>query len=172
MSHALPEGLPPMGRVLAAYGLVTSFLIGCNVQPDQEFWLSRPVSPDGKLWQIYYDAAWHDVVTDGVRPPSYAAPHILRADNRFLFSGQLDTAGVSRTELPVLRLAAWNILPPVRRQIVEGEMPDTTGARWLTRDDFPALVDYQRFSLLAASIQWPWDLRGVEVPLPAGDAPR
>lgn len=139
-------------------------LAACTIQPEQRFWIARAATPESILWQVYYDAAWHDVVTDGVRPPSYVAPHILEAENRFLFAGHLDTVGRDRTELPVLRLAGWNILPPVHRLLVKGEPPDTTGLRWLTRDDFPVLVDYQRFSLLAASLPWPWNLKGVEVP--------
>ncbi len=156
-----------MHGILVRLSLLSLLLAGCNLQPEQKFWAARASSCDGKLWQIYYDAAWHDIVIDGVRPPSYVAQRILEADNCFLFAGYLDTAGISRTDLPVLRLAAWNILPPVRRQLVEGEPPDTTGVRWLTQADFPTLVDYQRFSLLAASVYWPWNLRGLEFPAPA-----
>jgi|GEM_PF-1191287 len=153
---------------MRGYLIGVSFLIaligGCQGQPDARFWIARPAPGGDDGWQIYYGRAWHDVVIDGVRPPSYVAPHILTAGNRFMFAGSLDTAGISRTDLPVFRLQAWNVLPPIRRQLVAGAEPDTTGLPWLTRDDFTSLVDYQRFSLLSASQRWPWKGKGMELP--------
>jgi len=128
---------------------------GCSPQPEPKYWVARASSSDGSTWQVYYDSAWHDVRTDGVRPPFYVRRHILAGGNWFIFAGALDTTWRGTPAKPFMLLQAWNIVPPVRRYLTSGLPPDTTGLPWLTQDDFVTLEDFQKFSLSMAAQYWP-----------------
>ena len=149
--------------VLAALGVSAGLFVGCEMKQDPNFWVARATNIDGTGWQIYHDGEWHNVLMDGVSPPSYVQRHILAADNWFIFAGWVDSVGLIAGRLPICTIEAWNVVPPVRRRLVDFAPPDTSGLPWMTVDDFVSDIDYQRFSASSAAQFWP-AVRSLERP--------
>jgi len=120
-----------------------------------DYWIARSIDDLALNWQIYRNGEWMDVTIDGVRPPSNVREHVLEGDNWYIFAGWVDSVGIIAGRLPMLTIEAWNIVPPVRRKLVDFLPPDTSGLPWLTVDDFATLLDFQRFTVNSAAQFWP-----------------
>jgi hypothetical protein len=131
-------------------------LAGCDqMKQTPDYWIARAIDSEGANWQIYHDGDWHNVMMDGVRPPSVTRRHIRAADNWFIFAGWVDSVGIVSGRLPICTIEAWNVVPPVRRKVVDFVPADTTGLPWMTVDDFESEVDFQRFTASSVAQFWP-----------------
>jgi len=150
--------------VLAAFAL----LAGCTEQrTPPRYVVARPQTADAQVWEIRYDSTWVPVSIDGISPPSYLMPPILSAPNAFIFVGYIDSSG---TDSLGFSLRAWNIYPPIRRQLIPGAPPDSTANQMISREDFPSLHRYQSWSYTAAATFWPplWEIKAAPRGFSAG----